>query len=242
MSGKVIGWTTWIRSTVKRATANVTPIVVCQLAIASIPPFPSFPAAAWGCWGPGPIQCVRCAKFSKDGECVPDCPGHGYFVAKSTPQLCQRCHEQCRQCHGPLATQCTECANYQLWVAADSPIGPERILPGPLEGAVHKCVAECPDDTFLANDGHCLPCNSACRGGCSGTSPLLGPGGCNKCQFALDNGREGVRTRRHQILSNFQLKCLEGEEPVSAVCGERNGLAPGYFLALEQEATASKFV
>merc|ERR1712035_55041 len=67
-------------------------------------------------------------------------------------EKCIKCHESCRQCAGPLATDCTECSSETSWMT---------------EGG--SCLESCPQATF-SETGYqhssplrlCMPCPLAC--------------------------------------------------------------------------------
>ncbi|KAH7724854.1 TK/EGFR protein kinase [Aphelenchoides avenae] len=153
---------------------------------------------AMGCWGPGPSQCVRCQNFFRDGICADECPtAGGYFIpsekSKQAADDCLACHPECLICSGTSANECSKCRNFE-WHH-------------PLKNKM-ECVSRCPNSTYAL--GHrCEPCHESCYiYGCSGPGSHWGTGGCNKCQYSVED-IDGTIT------------CLVGETEESA-CLQNN--------------------
>ncbi|KAL3085401.1 hypothetical protein niasHT_033630 [Heterodera trifolii] len=188
--------------------------------------------ANFGCWGKENRDCVKCRNFTMEHNvCAEQChTDRGHFIvslssADSAPSRhCLRCHEQCHECYGPSARQCSKCQNFQLWLNTALPLPDNSYVDAGTAGAVKQCVAKCPNMTYPEDDV-CVPCHKACRGGCTGPSARVGTGGCNQCNYALEGEHFG------------EYICLFGDEPEKAVCGEKNGLAENYFITLSTSSS-----
>jgi len=57
-----------------------------------------------GCWGPAASDCISCANYWRDGECVGECDIASGFYANATTKHCLPCSEQCvNTCTGPVS-------------------------------------------------------------------------------------------------------------------------------------------
>ena len=57
-----------------------------------------------GCWGPGAGDCVSCANYWRDGECVDECDVASGFYTNATTKYCLPCSEEClNTCTGPVS-------------------------------------------------------------------------------------------------------------------------------------------
>ena len=62
--------------------------------------------SADGCWGAGERNCLRCANFDNNGQCVSSCYNiPGLYAVDS--RSCGRCHPECERCDGPVSLQLT---------------------------------------------------------------------------------------------------------------------------------------
>ncbi|CAD5205875.1 unnamed protein product [Bursaphelenchus okinawaensis] len=166
----------------------------------------------YGCWGPGPAQCVKCLNFTKDGYCSETCPTHdGYFIPRQNRAECKPCADECLRCNGPTDSDCTRCRWFEM---------PKTV------GNKMKCVRQCPADTYQESH-QCKKCNPACyEYGCTGNGTFLGMGGCNKCLFAVRNGKG--------------INCLMGESE-ETVC-KNNGYEDHHLSLASTKDKNTKFM
>ncbi|CAL8135471.1 unnamed protein product [Orchesella dallaii] len=125
-----------------------------------------------GCWGLEPRDCLSCAKYKLDDQCVPSC-NSTIGTYEDTPGLCKHCHEQCKKtCHGAGPGNCTLCKN---------------VKDGPF------CVEACPEHKYNVG-GNCLKCHDNCVEGCTGPANTIGFSGCNSCHQAIVHETDHVFT------------------------------------------------
>jgi len=118
------------------------------------------------CSGPGPTQCSECRFVRYQSECIVECPQDTYLANNNN--TCQMCHSLCDMsagCTGPLATECRRCANFSI---TSNETGVNLQL----------CIDECPSNYYTSGTS-CLPCDSLCADGCSGSGPFR----CDECRF-----------------------------------------------------------
>ena len=67
-----------------------------------------------GCWGAGNAQCLSCANFELEGQCVADCnPDDGVY--QQSDKICARCHEECAgSCNGSVRHTIPKTTNRKL--------------------------------------------------------------------------------------------------------------------------------
>lgn len=121
------------------------------------------PECQGGCAKPGAKFCDACKHFRMAAslECVERCPEGtytNYHMCRSCPPLCAECRDN---------STCIRCRD------------------GALKVSTGVCTADCPELTFAAPNGSCLPCHHSCLS-CSG----VGETSCTECpgQFQLQNG------------------------------------------------------
>ena len=91
------------------------------------------------CSGPSGADCTRCLTVKSShnyfmgggkggsGECVSHCPLDGFYL-EPTNRTCLPCHDSCRQCRGPRATECTACSPNPCVLAGKCPPSITAIL------------------------------------------------------------------------------------------------------------------
>lgn len=109
--------------------------------------------------------CTSCpdGTYLKGTTCVAsDACGNPYY-ADPTTNICQKCHDGCAICTGPLSTQCSQCTgNYMLVQALSS------------------CVLACPNGYFNNQPSNtCDPCEETSY--CA-TCPLTSATTCTSCK------------------------------------------------------------
>jgi len=84
-------------------------LCVCVLFAASCSRF----CDGGGCWGPSASDCISCANYWRDGECVGECDIASGFYANATTKHCLPCSEQCvNTCTGPVSCCFCCCHRY----------------------------------------------------------------------------------------------------------------------------------
>ena len=131
--------------------------------------------------------------------CVDECPEKYYL----NNNICRGCNENCRECNGPSASDCTECE--------------ELIYNG-------ECFEECPSITFR-NGNTCQDCNERCEE-CQGPDPDQ----CTVCsnQFPLREEDTNICLNScnqdyFQVENSCVKSCPEGYFGSSNVCVECSG-------------------
>ncbi|ULU03781.1 hypothetical protein L3Y34_016921 [Caenorhabditis briggsae] len=125
-----------------------------------------------GCWGKRPNDCLDCRTWNNMGSCVSKCDTVG-FLRNQTSMRCQPCSPECKTCNGIGEFDCLSCRHFTLY--------------NPEFGNRMECVESCPKATYFSTeDDVCEKCHATCyENGCTGPSSNLGPGGCNKCKYAV---------------------------------------------------------
>jgi len=94
--------------------------------------YPCHPICTGGCSGVTSRDCNECSGYWEiddncavtavhlcGHDCVESCTSDYYIVDRSdgerTERLCFRCDDQCEECHGPSAANCTACRNKKLY-------------------------------------------------------------------------------------------------------------------------------
>lgn len=97
-----------------------------------------------------------------------------------------------------------------------------------LIGDKTKCVRQCPADTFQQRD-KCVKCQPECyQFGCTGNGTNVGPGGCNRCLFAVES------------LDSSEQTCLAGDQE-ETVC-TNNGYSNYHLTLASAKNKNTKFV
>jgi hypothetical protein len=118
-----------------------------------------------GCTGPNATECTGC-EFARDRDsraCVSSCR-LGTWMNEG--RECVPCDSQCvasAGCFGDTNADCNECQNVRIasnYVDEGSNSSNQQI------GDV--CIERCPIDFYEDSNRYCLPCNTECRGGCTG--------------------------------------------------------------------------
>lgn len=136
-----------------------------------------------GCWDLEPKDCLSCAKFKLEDQCIPSCNTTigGDSIYEDSKGICKHCHEQClHTCTGAGPGNCTKCKN---------------VRDGPF------CVETCPESKYKMN-GECHKCHNSCVEGCTGPENRIGHRGCNSCQQAIVDENE-------RIVSYLEMNNLE---------------------------------
>ena len=117
------------------------------------------------CSGPVASQCTSCVKnkcskrgkcpttifpvFSGDGQCFSNCPDGQYADAHG---VCKPCDGSCRQCVGPLNTDCKDPTPATNFLSSDC--APDATRVG------NRCRKRCPAKHYLHDGKHCRPCTN----------------------------------------------------------------------------------
>ena len=128
-----------------------------------------------GCDSAGPQNCNKCiynVSFSYDGVCLTECPA-GYY-AFNAGQTCRKCSDDCEECSGGSAMDCTSCPKHRIRYGS-------------------ACLQGCPwTESFpkWMDDGErvCVPCHESCdtTAGCRGGADTE----CGACRYAYDTAGE----------------------------------------------------
>lgn len=131
------------------------------------------------CDGAG--SCTECnpSFFISGGACVAACPDKTFEGTLNGQAACVACHQNCDQCDGPGADDCTDCSQ------TTCPAGtqPTSVCTGDVNA---DCEA-CPSGTFKAIEGGttCQPCLAACGPGTElvdGCTASADTSSCRACQ------------------------------------------------------------
>ena len=152
------------------------------------------------CDGAGSLSCLSCFPHKCSTSICPPAfkPLHEITSCRSRcssgryqhGDICLPCNPACRECKGPLASECIDPTPQALFTSADCGDGASR--------KHGLCELDCPEYMFLDMSGRCSPCDLTCAR-CTGPSP----GECLKCHPLLADSAalyNGVCVRRQQGL------------------------------------------
>lgn len=126
-----------------------------------------------GCWGKGANKCLNCRSFKIDNSsniCIEDCT-RAPMLYNAGNKLCKFCDEECLDsCYGEGPGNCTLCKHVTIRGKDNST----------------TCLNQCPEMFFANENNICLPCSDKCAEGCTGPLDIVGIGGCNTCDLAIE--------------------------------------------------------
>jgi proprotein convertase subtilisin/kexin type 5 len=153
-----------------------------------------------GCSGPLDSDCFVCASTAYSvvsggtSTCASVCPAQYYATAQMT---CLACNSLCSTttpgCRGPLASQCNACSNF-------------------FDPTSRQCVSQCPQQTYGAANGTCLPCQSVCNG-CQGPAVTQ----CVACLYNTYNGA-CVQSCPPKYYANSVRQCVACDSQCASAC------------------------